>query len=498
MVIGGGGRVAYYTDLDGDRVTITVSKGRLSADDFVMSGEGATVPGGEALVLVDFSDDGGEFNRADLTLVAKHNRLGGDGHSDVGFIDASGGQTDLGRVYIDGDLGQIAAGNSDTGVRSPGVKMLIAQDFGGAGGSDVIGGIAKLRVKSDLTGGNLFSVQPVGGITLSAGTFNFGAAVTAQTFTASGSSIDAGLVKTGAGSAVISGSGQFQPLGGTLQMSSVTTTSYSGSLTLNISGTEAASGVVVRMASVDPMSAASWAASLSSARTGILVESYSSRGAELPAGIQTFDASSTQPVIYGVSNTTSLIKTGSGTLNLGGSNVFTGGTLLTGGALTLGPSNTITGLTLPAGGAQLNIAGAILALNSGGTTGGGPNVATIELTNLDPATAPAGATKFEIEVGHNDVAIVQNRALFDSLIASGWVVGTPTFAADGNLASIKLTKAGPLSFSTGNAGGSVSAGVVKQVLTLTTTPVTSMVATGMPTYTIQSGASNPVTSIFEL
>lgn len=560
VVIAPGGRVAHYTDLDGDRVTVTVSKGRLSAADFVMSSDGATVPGGESLVMLDLSDDSGEFNHANLTIVAKASRLGGDGHANVGFINAGDGLTDLGHVLIDGDLGRIDAGDSNDGPRSPGVKILTAQHFDGADQSVVIGGIAKLLVLGDQTSGGSQNDNHAGGITVSAGNLTLGSGSASQGITISNSvGASIGMGKTGSGSLAYGGSSVFTGSttvnGGTLQISNP----YLGATTINavrnvsLSNSQVAFNTVnlisgnavdlVRNATpsltnLSPTNAVGFSAILSSGGTlthpaqvssGTLTLNGSSYLGATSASVVNFANSGSSAVTI-TSNPTlstgglvvsdntvflgsaSLVTTGSGTLALSGTNTFTGtpptgGTLLLGGAtgltlngtttvsggnlvintpsalgttgnlilrgtgtvtlptgasintgtgtLVLGSSNAFTGLTT--GGTQLTINGAVLRLNPGGTINGIPNIASIDLANLDPSTAPAGSTRFEIEVGHNDVSITQNRALYESLIASGWVPGTPTFDAAGKLASLKLIKPGQVLATIGGHNLTISA-----------------------------------------
>lgn len=502
VVIAPGGRVAHYTDLDGDRVTITVSKGRLSADDFVMSSDGATVPGGEALVMIDFSDDNGEFNHANLSVIAKRSRLGGDAHVNVGFVNAGDGMTDLGRIFIDGDLGKIVAGDSNTSARSPGVKVLFAQEFSSAGGSDVIGGIAKLHVAADFSGGSLVSNHAAGGITISSGVTTSGAIFTTSnlnlggTLSLTGTTNSAGLIKTGIGTLDLNSAGTFTGTtnlsGGTLTLNgglagigsvnlnagsnivTGTTNTLGGTLTLN-GGLTVNTGSVftgtgtVNLTTSEAITNANVLGTLSLANASFTSELIKSGSGTLTLGAGVvFNGTTT------VNAGTLIVTNPTGTLGANRAITVNGGTLVLNGAngnlllnntdalalptgavvkvgegtLTLGANNVLTGLTVAGG--PLNLGGAVLTLRAGGLLSGALPVAEINLTNLDPATAPAGATKFEIEVGHNDVSIVQNRAAFDNLIHSGWVVGAPTLGADGKVISIKLTKPGAVTISAGN------------------------------------------------
>src|SRR3989442_10679325 len=85
--------VLPYTDIDGDKVTITSSAGDLTGH--------ATIVGGQ-LRLLDLSDP--SFNHANITFsVVKAGA--GDGLAAVGRI--NGGSNDLGVVVVKGDLGDI-------------------------------------------------------------------------------------------------------------------------------------------------------------------------------------------------------------------------------------------------------------------------------------------------------------------------------------------------------------------------------------------------------
>src|SRR5258708_36923205 len=85
--------VLPYTDIDGDKVTITASAGILTGH--------ATIVGGQ-LQLLDLSDP--SFNHANITFsVVKAGA--GDGLAAVGRI--NGGTNDFGTVPVKGDLGDI-------------------------------------------------------------------------------------------------------------------------------------------------------------------------------------------------------------------------------------------------------------------------------------------------------------------------------------------------------------------------------------------------------
>lgn len=160
-VAGGGGgpevtiigkHVATFTDADGDFVKITVSSGRLDKSDFVLRSAGL----GADLVRIDFSDDSGEFARANLTITAKRGDFFGNGFVNVGYIDSTG--ADLGKVSIDGDLGRIDAGLPGSHkpavksltVRSMGALGVATQELGGSLTSEFVGNTGTISVKSGL------------------------------------------------------------------------------------------------------------------------------------------------------------------------------------------------------------------------------------------------------------------------------------------------------------------------------------------------------------
>ena len=145
---------ATYRDVDGDLVTIQVSRGVLGISDFALRPEGTV--GGAQLVAVNFADDGAEFQDANLTITAARSAAGGDGRVNVGRIEASG--VDLGTVVIEGDLSQISAG--DANHATPGIDTLRTGSMGRLGtstqlapgivASSIAGPLGRLIVQSDL------------------------------------------------------------------------------------------------------------------------------------------------------------------------------------------------------------------------------------------------------------------------------------------------------------------------------------------------------------
>ena len=129
-----------FLDLDGDKVTITLSSGTL-ADTTTAAG----------LVLVDLT---GATPDADFFMTVTK-VPGGDGLCNVGYINPTG--VDLGHVTVKGDLGQIDAG-SDTA--TAGDPVAHRPQHGPARhryaghrrqlGSDILGALGALDVSGDV------------------------------------------------------------------------------------------------------------------------------------------------------------------------------------------------------------------------------------------------------------------------------------------------------------------------------------------------------------
>lgn len=125
-----------YTDVDGDRVTVTATAGSLSA----------TFAGGKMEDgLLTFRGQGGDIS----VTVAR--AAGGDGLANIGRIDATG--LALGRVTVPGDLGAIDSGPIRLlSVRSLGRYGLATQGGKGDLVSNIGGQLDSLRVAGDITG----------------------------------------------------------------------------------------------------------------------------------------------------------------------------------------------------------------------------------------------------------------------------------------------------------------------------------------------------------
>lgn len=127
-----------YTDVDGDRVTISSSKGDLAGRaTFADAGEG------QQLQKLDLTDD--IFANANIKVTVKKG-TNGDGFANVGFIDATG--NDLSNVRVAGDLGRIVAG--DANVNTPAIKSLRVASMGVLG-TTTQGGIVDAVLPPEVT-----------------------------------------------------------------------------------------------------------------------------------------------------------------------------------------------------------------------------------------------------------------------------------------------------------------------------------------------------------
>jgi hypothetical protein len=143
--------MATYLDVDGDTVTVKISRGNFAPSNFQFTPSGT----GEFLETIDLQGDPA-FQGAKLAISVKRNPTNGDGFVYVGGINASG--IDLGAVSVQGDLGFILAGDSNlatTGLASLTVHSLgrtldLTQAPGNTVTSTIQGELGKLVVQSDL------------------------------------------------------------------------------------------------------------------------------------------------------------------------------------------------------------------------------------------------------------------------------------------------------------------------------------------------------------
>lgn len=203
-----GGRSATFTDVDGDLVTVTVTKGELTQDSFVLQPAGSF--GGAQLQALYLDDS---FQGSNVTISAKRRDansdgiLDGDGFVNVGMIDAF--EVDLKNVTVRGDLGKIDAGDTvygTAGIASLSVHSLGRFDESTQGAtpslaSFINGSLGKLSVQTDVFGSEIYVEAPdenaplakIGSVTIGRG-FYGGSTVAAGTIYASGS---IGAVKIG-------------------------------------------------------------------------------------------------------------------------------------------------------------------------------------------------------------------------------------------------------------------------------------------------------------
>lgn len=145
-----------FTDVDGDLVTISSSKGDLANAAMTLNDMNANsgIAGSKQLAKLDISD--AQFAGTNLTIAAKPQNGLGDGFVNVGWLEA--GANNLGMVKIDGDLGEIDAGDGSGAVV---IKKLQVQSIGkygtttggGAGlVSSIDGGVDSIAVKGDVVG----------------------------------------------------------------------------------------------------------------------------------------------------------------------------------------------------------------------------------------------------------------------------------------------------------------------------------------------------------
>ena len=156
--------VFTYTDVDGDKVTVTTSKGTSADLSAIITPHLVGSGIGMQLQEIDFSSNAMVFAGTILTVTAKPTTLGGDGFVNIGYLDASssdgdGADLNLGNVTIHGDLGRVRAGlNSGTklGLQSLTVQSLgefgVSTQAGGTVVSTVLSGLGSLHVNSDVSG----------------------------------------------------------------------------------------------------------------------------------------------------------------------------------------------------------------------------------------------------------------------------------------------------------------------------------------------------------
>ncbi len=158
VTISKNGRSAFFTDVDGDKVTVKTTKGKFTQAMFDLRLEGL----GAQLESVTLTEP--TFATTKLSFKAKPQKLegaavkSGDKMVNVGAIDAAG--VDLGKVKLKGDLGQIDAGSGDNA--RPALKSLSVVSLGALGSgtqaattieplhSHFAGVVGSIKIKADL------------------------------------------------------------------------------------------------------------------------------------------------------------------------------------------------------------------------------------------------------------------------------------------------------------------------------------------------------------
>ncbi|HET6409164.1 MAG TPA: hypothetical protein VFG14_14845, partial [Chthoniobacteraceae bacterium] len=123
------GRVVKYIDLDGDAVTVTLTKGTLSEANFVFDSAFAAA-GPQELQKIDLSAVA-DVATSNITVAVKKSATG-DGIVNIGAIVATG--HDLGAVKVKGNLGTIVAGTAAQ--PAPGLASLNVNSLGLVGTSE--------------------------------------------------------------------------------------------------------------------------------------------------------------------------------------------------------------------------------------------------------------------------------------------------------------------------------------------------------------------------
>lgn len=169
VTITGGGKIATFTDVDGDLVKLTTTAGSWANAVFELVPRGDLINGSQ-LASVKLDDS---FEGANITITARGSFTdGGNGFVNVGLLDAT--DVDLGIVSVRGDLARIVAG--DAARPAPAIKSLTVQSIGllgdstlgspGTLDSDFVGRVAKLVVKGDVRGAELAASGGFGAINI--------------------------------------------------------------------------------------------------------------------------------------------------------------------------------------------------------------------------------------------------------------------------------------------------------------------------------------------
>jgi hypothetical protein len=150
-----------YTDVDGDLVKITASKGPLDLTDLSLTG-------GMSGQLTKLNLTDANFDGAKIVFTVTK-KPGGDGLAHVGFIDATG--RDLDSVVVKGDLARIVVGDPGS-TNDPGLNLLSVRSMGTLGtftgsssiASVITGALGTLKVARDFSYANFVTAGTIDSI----------------------------------------------------------------------------------------------------------------------------------------------------------------------------------------------------------------------------------------------------------------------------------------------------------------------------------------------
>lgn len=138
------GKTATWSDVDGDKVTLKITKGQLEDSLFTTD---QTPANGLIVTQLDLTDV--KFKGTNVTVSASRDPLtGGDNTVNIGYIDATG--LPLGAVSIKGDLGRIDAGDPNIVAKTPkAIASLTVHSMGMLDGTTLPAGVTQT---SEITG----------------------------------------------------------------------------------------------------------------------------------------------------------------------------------------------------------------------------------------------------------------------------------------------------------------------------------------------------------
>lgn len=199
-----GGKVATWTDVDGSKATLTITKGVLTDGLFTTDQSPAT-----GLLVKSLDLTALQFKGTAIKLTATPDSLiGGDSTVNIGYINAQ--NNPLGAVSISGDLGRIDAGDPNIVAKTPkAIASLTALSMGMLDGttlpngisqtSEVVGKVGAVKIRGSVKG-VLFNVS--GGVAGSIQSLTIGGSLVGTDDSDSGRFTTSGTI----GAVVINGS----------------------------------------------------------------------------------------------------------------------------------------------------------------------------------------------------------------------------------------------------------------------------------------------------